>query len=239
MADPIKTADGYTAKPVVLIDPVTGEPYSAAGGGGDAQALAQRLRLDAPGGYTGTQQAQGRANLGLLPQVGRHTIWVPAAAMRARTTNGPAPGTFETPTNRVMLASLDFDAATQEFAQFQVEMPPSWNEGPVQFAASWYHAATSINFGVVWGLQALPVSDGEVLDAAFGAITTVTDTGGAANTRYRSPESGNVAVPGAAVGDLVTFQISRVASDAADTLAVDADLLGIAIFFTTNAATDD
>jgi hypothetical protein len=34
MTFPIKTSDGYDARPVVLVDPATGEPYIASAGGG-------------------------------------------------------------------------------------------------------------------------------------------------------------------------------------------------------------
>jgi len=49
---------------------------------------------------------------------GKQTIWVPAAAMTARTTNGAASGTTELATNDVMLSSLDFDTTTEEGAGF-------------------------------------------------------------------------------------------------------------------------
>ena len=50
--------------------------------------------------------------------IGKHTVWMPAGAMTPRTTNGPASGTFETTTHKVMIKTLDFDAATAEYAQF-------------------------------------------------------------------------------------------------------------------------
>jgi hypothetical protein len=88
---------------------------------------------------------------------GTRTIYVPASAMVARTTNGPASGSTEL-ANKVMLATLDFDSATAEYAQFSVQMPESWDRGIVRAKFLWAHAtvtaSTSASAGVVWRLQA-------------------------------------------------------------------------------------
>jgi hypothetical protein len=171
--------------------------------------------------------------------VGKHTIWVPAGAMVTRTTNGAAAGTVETSTNKVMLKTLDFDATTQEFAQFAVRMPKSWDESTLSFQAVWSHAATTTNFGVVWGLEAVGLSDDDAADTAFGTAQTVTDTGGTTNDVYISPESSALTVGNSpSEGDWVVFQVKRVPSDGSDTMAIDARLHGISLFYTTNAVTD-
>ncbi len=170
---------------------------------------------------------------------GKHTVWIPAAAMVPRTTTGAAPGTAEMATNKNMVRSLDFDATTQEFAQFEIAMPKSWNLGTVTFQPVWSHPSTATNFGVVWALQAVATSDDDALDVAFGTEQTSTDTGGTTNDRYIGPESSAITIAGTpAAGDVVQFQIKRNPSDGSDTLAVDARLHGIKLYITTNAATD-
>lgn len=170
---------------------------------------------------------------------GKETIWIPASAMIARTTNGAASGTAETTTNKNMVKTLDFDASTQEFAQFEIAMPKSWNNGTVTFQPVWSHASTTTNFGVVWALQAVATSDDDALDVAFGTEQASTDTGGTTNDRYIGPESSAITIAGTpATGDVVQFQIKRNPSDGSDTLAVDARLHGIKLYITTNAATD-
>lgn len=172
-------------------------------------------------------------------QQGRETIFIPAVAMYGRTTNGAAAGTVEMTTNKNMLKTLDFDASTQEFAQFEVWFPKSWNLGTVTFQPIWSHPSTTTNFGVVWALQGVALSDDDASDVAFGTEQTSTDTGGTTNDRYIGPESSAITIAGApATGDCVQFQIKRNVSDGSDTLAVDARLHGIRLFFTTNAATD-
>jgi len=171
---------------------------------------------------------------------GLHVIWVPAGAIAARTTNGAAPGSVETSTNKVMIKSLDFDATTQEFAQFVIRMPKSWNAGTVTFIPVWSHASTTTNFGVVWALQGVALSDDDANDTAFGTEQTSTDTGGTTDDCYIGPESSAITIGGSpAKGDLVVFQVKRNPSDGSDTLAVDARLRGVYLLYTTDAETDD
>lgn len=169
---------------------------------------------------------------------GLQTIGVPAGAITPRTTTGAGPSTLETATNRNVYRSVDFDATTQEFVQFDVPMPKGWNEGTVTFQVIWMHPATTVNFGVVFGMSAVGFSDTDPGDAAFGTVVTVTDTGGTTNAVYQSPVSGALTVAGAAENDYVKFQLQRNPADASDTLAVDARVIGVKIHFTINAATD-
>jgi hypothetical protein len=170
---------------------------------------------------------------------GKETVWVPANAMIARITNGAAAGSVEMSTNKNMLKTLDFDTSTQEFAQFEIAFPKSWNLGTVTFQPIWSHASTTTNFGVVWGLAGVARSDDDPADVAFGTAQTSTDTGGTANDIYIGPESSAITIAGTpAAGDTVQFQINRTVSDGGDTMAVDARLHGIRLFFTTNASTD-
>lgn len=172
--------------------------------------------------------------------VGKQTIWVPAGAMIARASNGPAAGTVETATHKVMLRTFDFDATAVEYAQVAVQMPKGWNEGTFTAVFVWSHGAAASNFNVVWGLQGRAFSDNDPLDQAFGATVLATDTGGTADQLYRAAETAPIAVAGPpAENDVVIFQIQRAATDAADTLAVDARLHGIALHYTTNANTDN
>lgn len=171
--------------------------------------------------------------------VGKQSIWVPAAAMIPRATNGAAAGSVEMTTNKNMVKTLDFDASTQEFAQFDIRMPKSWNEGTVTFVPVWSHPSTATNFGVVWGMDAVAISDDDALDVAFGTEQTSTDTGGTTNDLYHGPESSAITIAGTpAANDLVMFRVHRNPASGSDTMAVDARLHGVMLFYTTDAATD-
>jgi len=172
--------------------------------------------------------------------LGQHAIWVPAVAMYGRLTSGAAANAVETGTNRVVLRTLDFDTATQEFAQFAIQLPKSWDRGALVCQFVWSHGAASGSFGVVWQMQAVALGDNEGADQAFGTPVTVADTGGAANTVYITAETGGMTV-GSSPGEehWVVFQAARAPANASDNLAVDARLHGVKIHYTTNALTDD
>jgi hypothetical protein len=170
----------------------------------------------------------------------QQTIWVPAGAMTARTTNGAGSGTVETSTNRVMLKSMDFDTTTQEFAQFAIQMPKGWNEGTLVCQFVWSHPATTTNFGVVWAIEAVAFADDDAADTAFGTAVTATDTGGTTNDIYISPETAAMTVAGSpGAEEWVVFQVKRNVSDGSDNMAVDARLLGVKVHYTINAFGDD
>lgn len=180
------------------------------------------------------------ASMQTASSVGRQTMWIPAAAMISQTTNGAASGSVETTTNDVMLQTMDFDSATQEYAQFTVAMPKSWDGGTVAFRAFWSHAATTTNFGVALGLQAVAIPNDGGYDVAFGTAVYVTDTGGTTNDQYTTDESAAVTVAGTLTyGSATVFRVTRDPANGSDTLAVDARLHGIQLFYTTNASTDD
>lgn len=168
--------------------------------------------------------------------IGLQTIWIPAAAMVSRTTNGAASGTVEMTTNKNMFKTLDFDTATSEFAQFAIQMPKSWNEGTVTAAFVWSHAATTTNFGVAFGLQGVAVSNDDAGDVAFGTGVLAVDTGGTTNDIYVSPTTAAITIAGSpAAQDYVMFQVYRAVSDGGDTMAIDARLHGRSGFAGLNA----
>ena len=170
---------------------------------------------------------------------GKETIWVPAVAMYPNTTNGASAEQVELTAGQPELKCLDFDASTDEFAQFAVSFPKSWNEGTVTYQA--YFTSAGTNTGdCIWTLAGVAVSDNDAIDASFGTAVSVTKAhSGTANDLDVSSESSAVTIAGTpAAGDEVFFQISRDADNGSDTLTGDARLLGIRFFFTTDAAND-
>jgi hypothetical protein len=165
---------------------------------------------------------------------GKETIWIPATAMIAATTNGPATGTVEQTTNKNMTKTLDFDQTTSEIAQFFIAFPKSWNEGTVTFIPHW--TAASGSGTVQWDLSAVAISNDDALDVAFGTAQSSSDTLITAYDNHVGPESSAITIAGTpAVGDLVNFKLVR---NISDTLNADAKLIGVQVFFTTDAATD-
>ena len=171
--------------------------------------------------------------------VGKQTMWIPAGAMYPSTTNPCSALTqVETTALRPDLKVLDFDPSSDEFAQFSVAFPKSWNEGTVTFQPFW--TVTGTNTGTVaWQLGGIAVSSDDSINTAFGTLvaTTALAHSGTSNDLMVSVESGNVTIAGTpAAGDCCFFQINRDVS--ADNQSGDARLVGIKLFFTTDASND-
>ena len=192
----------------------------------------------APNGTGVAQAVDAGDNTAAIKIAGKETIWVPANAMYPNTTNGCGSLAQVELSNGPELKVLDFDKDSDEFAQFAVAFPKSWNAGTVTFQA--FFTATSTDTGTTaWGLSAVALADNGDLNTAFGTqvVATAKAHSGTSNDLDVAAESGAVTIAGSPGADeYVFFQVSRDVS--ADDLNADARLLGIKLFFTTSAAND-
>lgn len=177
------------------------------------------------------------ADINALKVQGKETIYVPASAMYPNTTNGSSGVEQVELANGPELKVLDFDPSTAEFAQFSVVFPKSWNEGTVTFQA--FFTVNGTDTGTVgWGLSGVSIADDVSTDTAFGTnvLATAKAHSGVANDLDVTAESGPVTIASAAEDCYTFFQIMRDATN--DTQTADARLMGIKLFFTTNAKND-
>jgi hypothetical protein len=223
------TATGSAVNEITLANAATGNaPTITASGETNVS-----LNLVPKG--TGTLQGNGSA----LKIAGKETMWVPASAMYGATTNGADAQQVETTATRPDMKVLDFDASTDEFAQFSVAFPKSWNEGTITYQVYWTPGSTNTG-NCIFGLQGVACADSDTIDVAYGTAVTVTDAGiGTVEDQQITSESGAVTIAGSpAAGELTYFQLFRDANDGSDTFSADARVLGVKIFFTTDAAND-
>ena len=170
---------------------------------------------------------------------GTETIFIPANGMYLPTTNPAEAASVETTATRPELKVLDFDPSTAQYSQFVIAMPKSWNLGTVTFQAFWSPSNTDTGNALI-GLQGVGVANDDTSDIAFGTAVDVTDAGGgAADDVLVSPVSGAVTIAGTPADDDFTyFQVYRNAAAGGDTFTGDVRLLGIKLFYTTDAAND-
>ena len=170
---------------------------------------------------------------------GTETIWVPAQAMFGTTTNGADAQAVETTATRPELKVLDFDASTAEYAQFSIAMPKSWNLGTVTYQVFWSPSTTN-GGNCIFGLQGLACTEGDTADAVFGTAQEVTDAGiGTVEDVQMTAVSSAMTIAGSPADDDQTFfQLYRDAADGSDTFTGEARVLGIKLFYTTDAAND-
>ena len=170
---------------------------------------------------------------------GTETIFVPAQAMFGTTTNGADAQAVETTATRPELKVLDFDAGTAEYAQFSIAMPKSWNLGTVTYQVFWSPSNTNTDT-CIFGLQGVSCTEGDTADVVFGTAIEVSDDGiGTVEDVQMSAVSSAMTIAGSpADNDYTFFQLYRDAADAGDDFTGDARVLGIKLFYTTDAAND-
>ena len=225
----ILTATGSAVNEITLANASTGNaPTITASGETNVS-----LNLVPKG--TGTLQGNGAA----LKIAGKETMWIPAAAMYAASTNGADAEQVETTATRPDMKVFDFDASTKQYTQFTVAMPKSWNEGTVTYQVYWAPSTTNTG-NCIFGLQGVACADGDTIDVAYGTAIEVTDAGiGTVEDQQITSESSAMTVAGSpAAGEQTYFQLYRDAADGSDTFTGEARVLGVKIFYTTDAAND-
>jgi hypothetical protein len=170
---------------------------------------------------------------------GLETMWIPASAMYATTTNPAAAAQIETTALRPDMKVFDFADTADDFVQFSVAFPKSWNLGTVTYQVFWTPSTTNTG-NCIFGLQGVAIGDNDTIDIAFGTAVDVTDAGiGAIEDQQVSAVSGDVTIAGSPADDQQTyFQLYRDANAGGDTYTGVARVLGIKLFYTTDAAND-
>lgn len=148
------------------------------------------------------------------------------------TTSGCADSVkIEMATNLNNYRYLGFDAATDQFSYINFALPEDFLSSSVYAKFYWFHPAATA-YGVVWGLEAVAIGDNETLDVAGYSTVTVLDTGGTTNRLYISDMTGAMTIVGSPIaGDLVHMRAWRYAGHASDTLDVDANLIGVLLYY--------
>ena len=226
------TATGSAVNEITVTNAATSGDPAISATGDDTNI---DLNLVAKG--TGVVQSNGAA----LAVTGKQTIWVPATAMYATTTNGCADiEQTELTAGQPELKTLNFDPSTDENAQFTVAFPKAWDPSQLIMNQVFWTANSTKTGNCIWNLKGVAIANDDAIDTAFGTAIAITDAhSGTANDLNVTAQSASVTIAGSPAADEdVFFNISRDANDASDTFTGDAKLLGIKIFFATNLPND-
>ena len=229
------TATSSAVNEVTYANAATGNNPSITASGGDTNI---GIALQTKG--SGVIQAEDSGgNVSAVKIAGKETMWIPAQAMYGPTTNPADAAQVETTATRPDLKVFDFDASTKQYTQFTVAMPKSWNEGTITYQVYWSPSTTNTG-NAIFGLQGVACADNDTIDVAYGTAVNVTDAGiGTVEDQQITSESGAVTVAGSpAAGEQTYFQLFRDAADGSDTFTGECRVLGVKIFYTTDAAND-
>jgi hypothetical protein len=165
-------------------------------------------------------------------------MWVPATAMYAETTNGAELAQTVLSAGAPELKAFAFDTSTAEAVQFNVSFPESWDfSTAVTFQTMWSASSTNTGTGG-FTLAGCSVANNIDYDLAFGTpvANTALAASGTQDDLMINVESGGVTIASAAASTNTIFRLVR--DTGTDTNTGDLRLVGIKIFFTTNAAND-
>jgi len=229
------TATSSAVNEITFVNAATGNNPSIDASGGDTNI---GIALKTKG--SGVIQAEDSGGtVAAVKIAGKETIWIPAAAMYAATTNGADAEQVETTATRPDMKVFDFDASTKQYTQFTIAMPKSWNEGTLTYQVYWAPSTTNTG-NCIFGLQAVACADSDTIDVAYGTAIEVTDAGiGTVEDQQITSESSAMTVAGSpAAGEQTYFQLYRDAADGSDTFTGESRVLGVKVFYTTDAAND-
>lgn len=192
-----------------------------------------------PQGPQGAQGPQGGGGEAESP-LGKHTVFVPATAIKPRQSNGCAALAFvEFEPDKENFPFLGFDQNTDEYAQFLVMMPKSWDLGAVGVKIFWSRGTATGTFTTSWGVSCGAFGSGEALTSGFGSEVEVASMAPTEDVAVITGESAAITPSGTPTknGTGLLFQIRRITAN--DELNVDARLHGITVLYTTDAANDN
>tara|TARA_Y100000004_G_scaffold13044_1_gene13916 strand:+ start:4195 stop:4935 length:741 start_codon:yes stop_codon:yes gene_type:complete len=178
----------------------------------------------------------GDDSTGAAGTAGLHDIWVPAQAMYPTADGGCSSiTTLEISEGAPEMRTLNFDKDSEEYAQFSIAMPKSWDEGTI--TATFYWTASAGSGTVSWYLEGVSLSNDDPINSAFGTAQGVTDTLIATNDVHITSTTSAITLAGSpAESDITFFQIYRHVSS--DNLSDDAKLIGVKLHYTTDAEND-
>ena len=168
---------------------------------------------------------------------GMHLVAFPAEVLTLRTTNGAALNAgSESSTNKLMHGGLDFGFSNDEFAQFKIPFPPSWDEGTVCFRYKWRSPSTG---DVAFALEAVSIGDNADTDPAWGNAVVVADTAVNADRKNVSAWSAAVTIANATRDGTTHFQISRTPGTNGDDISAAVVLEEVEVLYYANFGRDD
>ncbi len=167
------------------------------------------------------------------------TLYVDGSSFHPDLTNGCDAPTDQTMTaGNPLMSGCGFSGTVDQFAQFKLPFPKSWNVGTVTYRVRW--TSPNANAGnVVFSLAGRGSSDGDSLDAAFGTAQFCSDTFQAVKIEHMTGTSAAITIAGALVKqDMLLFRFGRLATDGADTKTDKIFVEGIELFFSLDTTND-
>lgn len=162
-------------------------------------------------------------------------LWIPASAFKPTTTNGcDAVTGYEFTTNDAMVQYLAFDGATEQYADVDIVMPPTWDRSTISAKFYWTPASgASAADTVEWQIQGLTIRNDDDIDGvAFtdtGEVISDTVLAGVDSDLHITAKTPAVTINGThGLDNLIHLKVSRNVGGT-DDMTEDAWLIGVLI----------
>ncbi len=141
--------------------------------------------------------------------------------------------------NQKGVVFIPFLTAVTTFATIKFKLPRLWNNGTITAVINWTSQTEGAG-DVIWGVSGVAVADGDDLAAVatdYGTEITVTDTQTTIEFSQDSPRTAAITLGNIpADADTLYLKVQRRGADGGDTFPQEAQLLGVYIDLTTDAA---
>lgn len=180
---------------------------------------------------------QQTALSGFLDKVGVQYdyLWIPALAFTPTTTNGcDAVTGYEFTTADTMVQYLAFDGTTEQYADVDIVMPPTWDRSTISAKFYWTPASgASAGDTVEWQIQGLSIRNDDDIDGVAytdtGEVISDTVLAGVDSDLHITAKTPAVTINGThGLGNLIHLKVSRNVAGT-DDMTEDAWLLGVLI----------
>jgi hypothetical protein len=134
----------------------------------------------------------------------------------------------------VYLLQLLYDATNVEWATWQFRMPADYASAPV--AKVQYKMASATANGVAWDVRLAAVTDGDATDVDAKVFAAANVASGTVPGTAGFIDEISITLTNAdslAAGDFVVVYLGRATGDAGDTATGDAEMVALAITYTT------
>jgi len=145
--------------------------------------------------------------------------------------NAPVRDIFEASSPNIAVPVLKFTDGANRSAWWSIIMPSDWDGGNI--TAQFYWLAEAGSGGVTWDISAVGFGDDDGIDGqTYTAQASVTDTLTATSDLCITSETSSFTPRGSSGGgEFVLFLVRRDVADGGDTLAEDAQLVGVRLSY--------
>ena len=175
---------------------------------------------------------------GISP-IGLHDIWFDAGGIIPVDSDALTTRIIGSGINQKAVAYIPFAASIDTFAVIKFKLPRNYNNGSLTAIFNWT-TQTEGSGSVEWGISGVAVSDGDDLAGAgtnYGTEVIVVEAQTTIDFSEDTTRTGAITLANTPVdGDTIYLKIQRKGTSGSDTFPEEAQLLGVYVELTTDAA---